>query len=216
MPAALALKLQEGLTALGLESPASAQAALLQYLALLEKWNRTFNLTSIREPERMLTHHLLDALAVLPHLPPAAGLRVLDVGSGGGVPGIPWAIARPDWQCVLVDSNRKKTAFLTQAAIELGLANLQIRDSRVEALPSNERYDIVTSRAFSDLAMFARLGAPLAVPGGMLAALKGEVPDAEIAALPADICVSRIVPLVVPGLHAARHLVVLQSRSLPA
>src|SRR4051794_16434896 len=120
MAAALAPTLQEGLTALGLELPATAQEALLQYLALLEKWNRTYNLTAIRDPERMLTHPLLDALAVLPHLPVISGLRVLDVGSGGGVPGIPWSIARPDWHCVLVDSSRKKTAFLTQAAIELG------------------------------------------------------------------------------------------------
>ncbi len=132
---------------------------LLAYLALLDKWNRTHNLTAIREPERMITHHLLDSLAVLPHLPAGAGLRVLDVGSGGGLPGIPLAIVRPDWQVALLDSNYKKAAFLRQAAIELPLPNAEVVAARVEDYAPAAAFDIAISRAFSDLAVFAAASA---------------------------------------------------------
>jgi 16S rRNA (guanine527-N7)-methyltransferase len=213
MASALAATLARGVDALALPIPEAAQATLLDYIALLGKWNRTYNLTSIREPAKMLTHHVLDALAALPHVANASALRILDVGSGGGVPGIPWAIARPGWQVTLVESNHKKSAFLTQASIELGLRNLQVRDIRVEALSADTPYDLVTSRAFSDLATFVSLAARLVAPEGMLVAMKGEMPNDEIAALPPDIAVLRTIPLAVPGLNAARHLVLLQPRS---
>lgn len=191
------------------KQPSSAlQAKLAVYLALLAKWNRTYNLTAIREPERMVTHHVLDALAVLPHLPARSGLRLLDVGSGGGVPGIPLAIARPDWSLVLLDSNHKKGTFMRQALIELGLANVEVVTARVEDYIPPARFDIVISRAFADLATFVNGSARHLAPGGCLYAMKGVYPDAEVAELPTGYAVEASHALVVPGLDAARHLVV--------
>jgi 16S rRNA (guanine527-N7)-methyltransferase len=143
-----------GLRSLGLSLSDAERAKLDAYVALLAKWNRTYNLTAIREPARMVTHHVLDALAVLPHLPQRAGLRLLDVGAGGGVPGIPLAIARPGWRVVLVDSNGKKATFLTQAAIELALPNVALRLTR-RGLAGRTAIDVVIARAFSDLRTFA-------------------------------------------------------------
>ena len=153
-----AVDLKSGIAALGLSLSDAQRAQLTAYLALLAKWNKTYNLTAIREPQRMITHHLLDALAVVPHLPARPGLRVLDVGSGGGVPGIPIAIARPDATVVLVDSNHKKATFLAQAAIELELANVEAQAVRVEDFAPHAPFDVVISRAFSDLAAFAARG----------------------------------------------------------
>jgi 16S rRNA (guanine527-N7)-methyltransferase len=184
-----------------------AAARLAAYLALLEKWNRTFNLTAIRDPERMITHHVLDALAVLPHLPQRAGVRLLDVGSGGGVPGIPLAIARPDWHVVMLDSNHKKSAFVQQAVIELALANAEAVTARVEEYAPTAPFDVVISRAFADLATFAATSARHLAPQGQLIAMKGVYPDEEIAGLPAEIRVVATRALSVPGLDAARHLV---------
>jgi len=212
MPASPAATLEAGLAELGLALSDGARGKLIDYLALLAKWNRTYNLTSIRDTQRMVTHHLLDALAALPGLPERA-IRVLDVGSGGGVPGIPWAIARPSWRVTLAESSRKKAAFLLQATIELQLTNVRVRDERVERLGGDERFDLIASRAFADLATFAAVSAPRLAPGGTLVALKGERPDAEIAALPAEYEVRRVIPLAVPGLAAERHLVLLQPRS---
>ena len=211
LPSSLGGDLRSGLGKLRLDLPQGAEQSLLDYIALLAKWNRTYNLTSIRDPARMLTHHVLDALAALPHLPDRPSMRILDVGSGGGVPGIPWAIARPRWEVVLVEANGKKAAFLVQAAIELHLANVQARESRVEALSRDERFDVITSRAFSDLATFASLSSPLLASGGVLAAMKGEMPVDEIAALPPSIEVIEALRLVVPGLDAARHLVLMRA-----
>jgi len=212
-----ALALDEGLDRLREQAagatplPAAAAGRLAQYLALLAKWNRTFNLTAIREPERMITHHVLDALAVLPHLPPRPGLRLLDVGSGGGVPGIPLAIARPDWRVVMLDSNHKKTAFLQQAVIELALGNAEAVTARVEDYAADAPFDVVISRAFSDLATFAQASARLLAPGGQLVAMKGIYPDEEVAALPPWIRVVGSHALTVPGLHAKRHLIVMEA-----
>ena len=208
--AARADDLARGIAALGVPVGAAQQAQLLAYVALLDKWNRTYNLTAIREPERMVTHHLLDALAVLPHLPARAGLRVLDVGSGGGVPGLPLAIARPDWRVVLVDTSHKKVAFLTQAALELGLANVEPHATRVEDLVSAAPFDVVISRAFSDLATFATASARHLAPHGILVAMKGVHPDEELAELPAQFVVVAKPALAVPGLDAARHLIVMR------
>lgn len=202
--------LDSGLAALHLSLDARQRDTLVRYVALLAKWNRTYNLTAIREPERMVTHHLLDSLAVLPHLPAVPALRVLDVGSGAGLPGIPLAIARPDWQVDLVDPIHKKTAFTTQAALELGLANVRSHAARVEDLVPEAPYDLIVSRAFAELAAFAAAAAPHLAPGGSLVALKGVHPTEELAELDSTITVTATPTIVVPGLDAARHLVFMQ------
>ncbi len=202
--------LDEGLAALAVRLPPRARDSLAAYVALLAKWNRTYNLTAIREPERMVTHHVLDSLAVLPQLPSREGLRVLDVGSGGGVPGIPLAIAQPGWSIVLLDGNHKKGAFLQQAVIELGLRNAQAVVARVEAYRPDAPFDVVISRAFSDLATFVECGARHLAPRGQLVAMKGVFPDEEIANLPAGIRVVASPALAVPGLDAERHLVIME------
>jgi 16S rRNA (guanine527-N7)-methyltransferase len=192
--------------------PASARAKLEAYIALLAKWNTTYNLTAIREPERMVTHHILDALAVLPHLSGGgspADLRVLDVGSGGGVPAIPLAVARPQWHVVALDSNHKKGAFLQQAINELRLSNAEAVVARVEDYVPSAPFDIVISRAFSDLATFVDTSARHLAPQGVLVAMKGVFPDEEIAELPSTVRVVATPALVVPGLDAERHLVVM-------
>lgn len=208
----LAALLSEGLAALGLELSAAAQARLLDYLALLKKWNKTYNLTAIRDEREMLTQHLLDSLSVLPALQELAlatrqrPLRLADVGSGAGLPGIPLAIAWPELSVTLVDTVDKKTAFQRQAKIELNLANVAVVGGRVEALPAGG-FDVVVSRAFAELADFVRLAGHLA---NRLYAMKGVMPDDEIARLPADWRVVECLPLTVPGLDARRHLIVLE------
>jgi 16S rRNA (guanine527-N7)-methyltransferase len=209
-PAADASRLANGVRTLGLTLGAVQRDAIARYLALLAKWNDRYNLTAIREPSRMITHHALDALAVLPRLPQDRGLRVLDVGTGGGVPGILLAIARPDWQVTLLDASQKKGAFVTQAAIELGLANVVVAISRVEDFVAAEGYDIVISRAFASLADFAEGALRHAAPHGHLYAMKGVMPDAEIAALPPEVGVVTAMPIDVPGLDARRSLVVMR------
>jgi len=208
--AARAMTLEEGARALDLRLSGEQFARLRGYVDLLAKWNRTYNLTAIREPERMITHHVLDALAILPHLKRFAGARVLDVGSGGGVPGIPLAIAQPEWRVTLLDSNSKKTTFLTQAVIELALPNVDVTTARVEAFASAVAYDLVVSRAFSDLADFATSSARHVARGGVLAAMKGVHPDEELAQLPAGFRVLAAPAIDVPGLDAARHLILIE------
>jgi 16S rRNA (guanine527-N7)-methyltransferase len=202
--------LARGIATLDVAVTPAQLAQLHAYVALLAKWNRTYNLTAIREPERMVTHHLLDALAVVPHLPRRAQLRVLDVGSGGGVPGIPLAIVRPDWRVACVDSNHKKIAFVTQAAIELKLSNVEAHATRIEDFAPVAPFDVVISRAFSDLATFVHSSARHVAQGGVLAAMKGVHPDEELAELPSDIVVVAKPTLAVPGLDAARHLILMQ------
>jgi len=209
MTAETAVDLREGLDALGLALDDRQRAQLAGYLALLAKWNKTYNLTAIRDPARMVTHHVLDALAVMPHLPASPALRVLDVGSGGGVPGIPLAIARPDWRLAMVDPNHKKAAFLTQATIELGLSNAAAHPVRVEDLRDEAPFDVVISRAFADLATFAATSARHVAAHGMLAAMKGVHPEEEIAEIKEAFTVESIA-LDVPGLDAARHLIILR------
>ena len=196
----------------GAPLPPDARQKLDAYIALLAKWNTTDNLTAIREPERMVTHHVLDALAVLPHLPSSdsnAGLRVLDVGSGGGVPAIPLAIARPRWHVVALDSNHKKGAFLQQAIAELPLANAEAVVARVEEYAPAAPFDVVISRAFSDLATFVDSSARHLAAAGVLVAMKGVFPDEEIDELPPTVRVVATPALHVPGLDAERHLIVM-------
>jgi 16S rRNA (guanine527-N7)-methyltransferase len=210
---ATSAQLDCGIDALAITLSRAQRAAIAAYLALLDKWNRSYNLTAIREPARMVTHHALDALAVLPHLETQSQApRVLDVGTGGGIPGMLLAIARPDWQLTLLDANHKKGAFLTQAVIELGLGNVAIAVSRVEDFRPPALFDIVISRAFADLATFVEGATRHLSQNGRLYAMKGVMPDAEIAALPVSVRVTAKTALVVPGLNAARSLVVMQTQ----
>ena len=198
-------QLSRGLAALGVDLPPPAQEKLLAFAALLGKWNKVFNLTALRDEEQVISHHLLDSLAVLPHLGNAK--RLADIGSGGGLPGIPLAIARPDLHVALVESNQKKSAFQQQAKIELGLANVSVHCERVEAWQPEDKCDVVISRAFSDLVEFVRLSGHLLAEGGTLLAMKGVHPYEEIAQLPAGWRIAGVTPLQVPGVEGARHLV---------
>lgn len=200
--------LERGVEQLALALSQSVCEQLLAYVTLLAKWNRSYNLTAIREPLDMVSHHLLDSLAVLPHLPALpAHARLADAGSGAGLPGIPVALARPEWHVTLIESNQKKAAFLRQAAIELRLANVEVHEGRAEAWQSGERFALVTSRAFAELGAFIAACRHLLVPGGMFAAMKGKRPEAEIQALPADVQCRKVIPLRIPFLDAERHLV---------
>lgn len=200
-------QLAAGIADLGLVLPNGADAKLLAYLALLDKWNRVYNLTAVRGVERMVSHHLLDSLAAVPFF---QGGRVLDVGSGGGLPGIPLAIARPQLQVTLIDSVAKKTAFLLQAKMELGLDNVSVVTSRVEDYRPETGFDVITSRAFSDLREFVALTHHLLNPAGRWLAMKGLNPHGELASLQDSVKVSANHVLVVPGLDATRHLIVLE------
>ena len=201
-------RLQRGCAALGVDLDAAAQERLLAYLELLAKWNRVHNLTAVRDPEQMVAQHLLDSLAVLPRL--AACNSLIDVGSGGGLPGIPLAIARPQMAVTLLDSSAKKTAFLRQAQLELGLDNLVVVCARVEAYQPETPFEVVISRAFADLSEFAALAAHLCAPNGVLLAMKGLYPYEEIERLPSEVAMVEVVPLRVPELEAQRHLAVLK------
>ncbi|MCF8199388.1 MAG: 16S rRNA (guanine(527)-N(7))-methyltransferase RsmG [Sulfuritalea sp.] len=207
----LSLQLREGLAALGLDLSADAQSKLLNYLALLKKWNRTYNLTAIRDEGEMLTQHLLDSLSMLPALQNSAlaGRRWADVGSGAGLPGIPLAIARPDMEMSLIETVEKKSAFQRQAKIELGLANVTVIGRRVEDLPDGQ-FDAVVSRAFAELVDFVRLAGHLLVQNGRLYAMKGLATEEEVKRLPVAWALVDRVQLHVPGLDAQRHLLVLE------
>lgn len=198
--------LEAGVKALGIAPGEPVVAKLLDYAALLSKWNRTYNLTAIRDPLGVVTHHLLDSLSPVPHLPLAAGARIADVGSGGGLPGIPLAIARPQWHVTVNDSSEKKAAFLRQAAIELALPNLAVHEGRVEDWHPGQRFALVVSRAFAELGRFIAACAHLVEDGGWLAAMKGSLSQAEMAGAPRE-CGCSALRLEVPFLSAERHLV---------
>ncbi len=197
-------ELRHGIARLGITLCGDAQGKLLDYLALLHKWNKVYNLTAIRDPQQMVSHHLLDSLAVLPHL--WAG-RWLDVGCGPGLPGLVLAVARPDWRFALLDSNSKKISFVQQAVIELGLHNVSVHCERVNEWQPAERFDGIISRAFSELGEFLRGTHHLMAPHGRWAAMKG-APQQELADMPDGCRVERMIPLQVPGLNAARSLVI--------
>ena len=200
---ALRPDLESGLRQLGLD--AALAAPLLAYLALLARWNATYNLTAIRDPREMLVKHLLDSLAMHAHLDGIESLA--DLGTGPGLPGIPLAIARPGLQVTLVESNGKKARFLREAARQLKLGNASVVESRIETFDAAGRFDAITARALATLPLILQLGGHLLQPQGRLLAMKGVVPDDEIAALPAGWRVAAVHPLRVPGLDAERHLV---------
>lgn len=221
MRAALAAALQQGASALGLELSADQQRQLLDYLDLIQKWNRVYNLTALRDPAEMLTHHLLDSLAVigplrrqLQSMAPADGraFRLLDVGAGAGLPGVVIAICCPELAVTCVDTVAKKASFIQQVALSLKLPRLQGLHARVETLRDGD-YDVVCSRAFAALADFVHWSAAALAPGGVWLAMKGKHPTAELAALPPQVEVFHVEPLTVPGLDAERCLVWLRQRA---
>jgi 16S rRNA (guanine527-N7)-methyltransferase len=205
--------LDGGLAALALRADASARERLLAYLQLLEKWNKVYNLTAVRDIDAMMTHHLLDSVAVVPHL---VGATVVDVGSGAGLPGVPIAIMRPDIRVTLLDSSHKKAAFLQQAAIELALSNVTVVCDRAESWRPAQAYDVVISRAFAELSQFVAIAGHLCANEGVIIAMKGVYPDEELAAMPPGYRLVGVRRVAVPGLAADRHLVVLQPTAVAA
>ena len=201
---ALRTRLEQGLDAMALEIAPETREKLLEYLALVHKWNKVHNLTAVREPEDMVTLHLLDSLAVLPHI---KAERLLDVGSGAGLPGIPLALSLPGMKVTVLDSSQKKASFMRQAKAELDIGNLEVVCGRVEQFKPEERFDVIISRAFSDLNLFTGLTAHLCKPHGQWLAMKGVYPHDELAQI--DIRPERVLPLEVAGLQAQRHLVFL-------
>lgn len=218
MTDALRHELQIGLRALDLSLDEEQVDMLLAYMALIQKWNRVYNLTALREPAEMLTHHLLDSLAVVGPLQRETDgrpVRLLDVGSGAGLPGVVIAIACPQIEVTCVDTVAKKAAFVRQVSAELGLVNLHAMHARVESLSrgrGEEGYDVVTSRAFSSLADFIQWSRSALQIGGMWMALKGKHPLEELLALPADVDVFHVEPVAVPGLKADRCIVWMRER----
>lgn len=199
-------KLSAGLRDLALDVPESSVDMLLGFLDLLEKWNAVYNLTAIRDRTQWVSHHLLDSLSVAAYMP--AG-RILDVGTGAGFPGVPLAIVQPGRHFTLLDSSQKRTSFLAQTLAALGLRNADVVRARVEEFTPDVPFDAAVSRAFADLADFARLAGPLVRAGGSLLAMKGLHPDEELTRVPAPLVVRATEPLQVPGLDARRHLVIL-------
>ncbi len=204
--------LKEGAQAMGLALSAAQIDKLMAYQALLAKWNKVYNLTALRDPAQMVTHHLLDSLSAVSAF--AGARRVLDVGAGGGLPGIVLAIwaaeAQPQMQITLVDTVSKKTAFLNQVKAQLHLGNVTVLHARVEQLPVEQQYDVITSRAFAELKDFVTWSNHLLQQGGKYIALKGVLPQEEIDRLPAGWKVQQVQPLQVPGLDAERHLIFME------
>ncbi|MHB0818050.1 16S rRNA (guanine(527)-N(7))-methyltransferase RsmG [Stutzerimonas stutzeri] len=207
-----AAELREGALQLGIKLSEVQQQLLLGYLALLNKWNKAYNLTAVRDPAEMVSRHLLDSLSVVPHAEPG-GSRWLDVGSGGGMPGIPLAILFPERHFTLLDSNGKKTRFLTQAKLELKLANVEVIHSRVEQFKPEQPFTDITSRAFSSLEDFANWTRHLSDGTTRWLAMKGVQPDDELQALPTDFQLERCLVLKVPGCQGQRHLLILRRTS---
>ena len=200
----LDMPLREGLDALAL--PGDIAPPLLAYLDLLARWNRTYNLTAVRDPREMVPRHLLDSLAMEPFLDGIASLA--DLGTGPGLPGIPLAIARPQLRVTLVEANGKKARFLREAVRTLGLGNAEVAESRIEALDRPGAFDAITARALATLPQILEFGGHLLAPGGRLLAMKGARPDEEIAALPRGWRLQTLHRLTVPGLEGERHLAV--------
>ena len=207
MNLALEQRLRRGAEVLGLSLSDTQQQQLLTYIDLLQKWNRVYNLTAVKDPEHMLTQHVLDCLAVVRPLKEKAPLakNLLDVGAGGGLPSVILAIACPELKVLAVDSVAKKTAFVQSTAHALGLANLQAQHARVESL--SQTFDVVSSRAYASLADFVLSSRACLAPSGWWMAMKGVIPEDEISHLPRDIELAEIQPLSVPDLDAQRCLI---------
>jgi 16S rRNA (guanine527-N7)-methyltransferase len=203
--AALAQVLGDGIKEMNLDVSAAQQDKLLDYLALMNKWNSVYNLTSLRDPMQMVTHHLLDSLAAVPAF--AGARNVLDVGAGGGLPGVVLAICRPDMKLSMIDTVHKKTAFLKQVKAELELANVTVHTMKVQELEVSDKFDVITSRAFADLTDFLNWSGHLLAEGGKFIALKGTAPAEEQERIPAEWKISGLQPLQVPRLGAERHLI---------
>jgi len=201
-------RIERGLAAMGIELPEAAHEKLAAFAALLAKWNRVYNLTAIRDASQIVTHHLLDSLVILPHL--ATVKTLADIGSGGGLPGIPLAIARPDLSVTSIETVNKKASFQQQARIELKLDNFHPVCARVEEVRQSPGFDGIVSRAFAELADFVRLSGHLLVPGGRLYAMKGVYPHEEIARLPEGFRLAQALELTVPELDAHRHLIIIE------
>ncbi len=204
----LRLLLTDGATRLGLDLAEATVERLLDYIDLLVRWNRAYNLSAVRDPREMITRHLLDSLAITPWV---TGDRLADVGSGAGLPGLPLAILAPRRQVLLIDANGKKARFLRAAIRDLGLRNARVAESRVEDV--EETFDCVTARAFATLAEMLQGGGQLLGPDGRWLAMKGRFPQDEIDAVPAGFRIEAVHALEVPGLDAARHLVVIQRKA---
>lgn len=202
-------ELRQGARQLGVELDATRQDGLLAYLALLIKWNKAYNLTAVRDPDEMVSRHLLDSLSVVPFVA-AGGDTWLDVGSGGGMPGIPLAILFPERRFTLLDSNGKKTRFLTQVKLELKLANLEVVHGRVEEFCPEQPFTGIVSRAFSSLEDFATWTRHLGDGATRWLAMKGQAPADELQALPADFRLEAQHALAVPGCQGQRHLLILR------
>jgi 16S rRNA (guanine527-N7)-methyltransferase len=200
-------QLAQGIDQLDIGLPQDSLERLLSYVSLLGKWNRVYNLTAIREPGKVVTHHVLDSLAVLPYI---NADTIADIGSGAGLPGIPIALARPHCRIALVESNHKKCAFLRQAVTELRLSNVDVVTERAEKWHPPAPFDLVISRAFADLAGFVEVAGHLCKADGALAAMKGLYPDEELAQLPPQVQLHGVERIDVPGLRAARHLVIMR------
>ncbi|WP_036171432.1 16S rRNA (guanine(527)-N(7))-methyltransferase RsmG [Massilia sp. 9096] len=203
--------LKEGIAEMRLDVSPAQQDQLMDYLGLMFKWNSVYNLTSLRDPMQMVTHHLLDSLAAVPAF--AQAHNVLDVGAGGGLPGIVLAIVRPDMKVSMIDTVHKKTAFLTQVKAELGLANVTVYTMKVQELEVSDKFDVITSRAFADLSDFVNWSSHLLADGGRYIALKGVAPEEERQRVPASWNVTKVEPLQVPRLGAERHLVFIERAS---
>jgi 16S rRNA (guanine527-N7)-methyltransferase len=205
----LANSLNSGVAELGISLSEQQQRLLLQYLELLVKWNRAYNLTAIREPAKMVSRHLLDSLAIAKHL---RGQRVLDVGTGAGLPGIPLAIVFPDREFHLLDSNGKKTRFLFQVKTDLGLDNISVHNARVESFTPIEQFDVVLSRAFASLLDMVSGCRHLLCGGGHFLAMKGNYPEQELLAIESVCQVESVSSIAVPGLSGQRHVVTMTCR----
>ena len=201
-----AVLLADGIAEMGLIISAELQQKLLTYVALLQKWNKVYNLTAVRDPQEVVTLHLLDSLTVLPHI---KAKNLLDAGSGGGLPGIVLAICLPTLQVTTIDTVQKKTIFMRQVKGELGLDNLQVIHGRVESYQPAEKFEVIISRAFSELTMFVNVTKHLLAKNGQWLAMKGQLPHLELENL--DVKVNQIIPLQVAGLQAERHLLVLEN-----
>jgi len=205
-------KLEEGLAEMNLHVSADKQAKLIGYLHLIHKWNQVHNLTAVRDPLDMVTLHLLDSLSVLQHIKDEGANRMLDVGAGAGLPSIPLAICMPELQITAIDAVMKKTSFMRQAKGNLDLNNFHVETGRVEALKDSLGFDLIISRAFSEMPLFVKLTKHLLLKNGIWMAMKGVAPLMEIEKLGLDnfsVKIQKVVPLIVSGLKAERHLVFL-------